>query len=357
VAEAALAWVGEQNARTLAGLEEDPRYQAMYRAALAVVTAPDRIPYPGFRGDRLANFWQDDVHVRGLWRETTLESFAEPEPRWKTLLDIDALSAAEGRNWVYHGGVGLPPDYRRCLVSLSDGGKDAAELREFDTEAARFVESGFFLPEGKQSAAWLDADTLIVGRDWGPGTMTASGYPFVLKQWRRGTPLGAAEEMFRGTPDDVSTGAGVLRDPDGTVRGVLINRQVSFFESERYLMTPAGPLRLHVPARSTFRGFLSGQLVFSLEEDWERHNAGALVSLDLAGCLADPAAVARTARGDRARRDDPQPIAGHALPQRAGQRRRVPLRRRRVGAEPAQAARAGVGAHRRDQRAARRRVR
>jgi prolyl oligopeptidase len=287
--EAALGWVRERNALTLAALEGDPRYEAMYRDALAVVTASDRIPYPGFRGDRLANFWQDDVHVRGLWRETTLESFTEPDPQWKTLLDIDALSAAEGRNWVYHGAIGLPPDSRLCLVSLSDGGKDAAELREFDIGAARFVENGFFLPEGKQSAGWLDPDTLIVGRDWGPGTMTESGYPFVLKQWRRGTPLGAAAEMFRGAPDDVSSGAGVLRDPDGTVRGVLVNRQVNFFESERYLMSPDGPLRLPVPARSSFRGFVAGQLVFSLEEDWRQHPAGALVSLDLAACFADPA--------------------------------------------------------------------
>jgi prolyl oligopeptidase len=186
----------------------------------------------------------------------------------------------------------LRPEYRRCLVSLSDGGKDAAELREFDIETGRFIESGFFLPEGKQSAMWLDQDTVIVGRDWGPGTMTASGYPFVLKRLRRGAPLGAAEEMFRGTPDDVSVGASVLRDPDGGVRGILVSRQINFFESERFLMAPRGPIRVPVPARSSFRGFVAGQLVFSLEEAWSEHPAGALVSLDLAACLSDVAAVA-----------------------------------------------------------------
>jgi prolyl oligopeptidase len=51
-------------------------------------------------------------------------------------------------------------------------------------------------------------------------------------------------------------------------------------------------VRLPVPARSTFRAFVAGQLVFSLEEDWgPDFHAGALVSLDLAACLADPAAV------------------------------------------------------------------
>ena len=122
--------------------------------------------------------------------------------------------------------------------------------------------------------------------------MTASGYPFVLKRLRREAPLGAAEEMFRGSPDDVSVNASVLRDPDGEVRGVLVNRQVNFFESERFLITPQGPVRVPVPAKSSFRGFAAGQLVFSLEEAWREHRAGALVSLDLDACLADTAGAA-----------------------------------------------------------------
>lgn len=293
---AALAWVVRQNARSLAALESDPRYAGLFDAALAIATAPDRIPYPRFLGDVLANFWQDEKHQRGLWRSTGLQSFAEPEPDWRVLLDVDALCAAEQRSWVYGGATCLPPDHRRCLVSLSDGGKDAAELREFDIAEAHFVENGFFLPEGKQSAVWLDREALIVGRDWGPGSVTTSGYPFILKRWRRGTPLAEAEEVFRGASDDVSVGAGVLRDPDGTVRGVLVSRQISFFDSERHLFAGRDlrrdPVRLPIPARSTFRGFVAGQLVFSLEETWGDHPEGALVSLDLARCLADPATVA-----------------------------------------------------------------
>src|SRR6185312_12712444 len=136
---AALAWVARENARSLAALEGDPRFDALYRAALDVLTAADRIPYPSFLGDRLTNFWQDETHVRGLWRETGLDSFLTPEPAWRDLLDIDALSAAEGRNWVFQGTASLPPAYRNVLVSLSDGGKDAAEKREFDSEAGDFV--------------------------------------------------------------------------------------------------------------------------------------------------------------------------------------------------------------------------
>ena len=51
-----------------------------------------------------------------------------------------------------------------------------------------------------------------------------------------------------------------------------------------------GPIRLELPARSSFRGFVAGQLIFSLEQAWDGRAiaAGALVSLDLAACLAEP---------------------------------------------------------------------
>jgi prolyl oligopeptidase len=291
----ARAWVREENARTLGLLEADPRYQGLYDAALKIITAEDRIPYPSFHREGLANFWQDSGHVRGVWRKTTLASYRGSEPQWHTVLDIDALAAAEGKNWVYQGGQTLPPDDRLALVGLSDGGKDASEVREFDAVAETFVDGGFVLPEGKQSSTWLDSDTLFVARDWGPGTMTASGYPFIIKRWRRGQPLEAAEEIFRGAADDVSVRASVLRDPDGTVRGVVVTRAVDFYVSERFLLTDAGPIKLPLPGKASLQAFVSGQLVFGLEEAWQRggttYPTGALVSLDLAACLADIAAV------------------------------------------------------------------
>ena len=170
----ALDWVRAQNGRTTALLEADPRYRRFYDATLAIITAEDRIPYPYFSAEGLANFWQDQSHVRGVWRKTSLASYRSAAPHWETVLDIDALAAAEGKNWVYQGGSTLPPEDRLSLVNLSDGGKDASVVREFDIEAGKFIDGGFLLTEGKQSATWLDADTLFVARDWGPGTMTAS---------------------------------------------------------------------------------------------------------------------------------------------------------------------------------------
>src|SRR5665213_601372 len=293
--ERALGWVREQNARSLADLEADPRYQGLYETALQIITAEDRIAYPRFLGEGIANFWQDGSHVRGVWRRTTPASYRQPAPDWHTILDLDALAAKEGKNWVMAGTEMLPPDDRRCMVGLSDGGKDASEWREFDTASGAFVAGGFFLPEGKQSATWLDDSTLLVGRDWGPGTITASGYPFIVKSWRRGAPLDAAEEIFRGAAADVSVGAGVLRDPDGTVRGVTLTRAVDFFSSERFLLTGAGPVKLPLPGKASIVAFVSGQLVVSIEEEWAWRGhtfpSGALISLGLAACLADVAAV------------------------------------------------------------------
>lgn len=200
--ERAMAWVQAENERTLAELTADPRYLAHYDAALAILEASDRIPFVSFHPDGLHNFWQDATHVRGIVRRTSMESYRSDAPAWETLLDIDALAAAEGKSWVYQGMDCLPPQERRCLVRLSEGGGDAAVVREYDLAERQFVAGGFSLPPGKQSAQWIDADTLLVAREWGQGTLTESGYPFVVKRLRRGQPLEAAEELYRGRASD-----------------------------------------------------------------------------------------------------------------------------------------------------------
>ena len=290
----ALAFARAENAASLPVLEGDARYKRYYEDALAIVTAKDRIPVVSLGGDgSLRNFWQDADHVRGLWRATSLESYRTADPQWRTLLDLDALSAAEKANWVWKGVDCLPPDDRLCLVELSDGGKDAVEVREFDIARAAFVAGGFVSPQGKQNSAWLDAQTLLIGRDWGPGSLTASGYPFVIKRWTRGTPLAGAEEIFRGRPADVSVQPLVLRDAEGAVQAVAMIRAVSFFETEVHLMTGAGPVKLPFPLRATIQGLVDGQLAFTLEQDWPERGfrQGDLLAYDLAALKADPAAA------------------------------------------------------------------
>ena len=229
---------------------------------------------PGLTGGAVTNFWQDADHVRGLWRTTSRANYATAAPAWKTLIDLDALSTAEKANWVWHGAECEPVAERRCLVALSDGGEDADTMREFDVPSATFVAGGFDLPRSKQTPAWEDDNTLLVARDWGAGTLTASGYPFVVKRVKRGQPLARATEIFRGTPEDVGVNPVSLADGSGR-RIVIISRAVTFFENAYLLVTPAGTTPIAVPAKSDLQGFVDGRLVFRINEAWPRPGAAA----------------------------------------------------------------------------------
>jgi prolyl oligopeptidase len=283
----ALDWARAQNARSLGILEKDPRYETLHQQALKIVDATDRIPTPAFRAGRIYNLWQDPEHVQGLWRRTTLASYRKKAPAWETVLDLDALSKVEGKTWVWKGAACLQPAERLCMILLSNGGEDAVEAREFDLPSKTFVKGGFELTRSKQDIAWLDGDALILGRDWGPGTMTESGYAFVIKTLKRGQPLADAHEVFRGKPTDVGVSPYALYDGSTGMRAVMINRAVTFFEAETYALTPSGPVKLPLPPKSTVQGLVGGQLIFTLEQAWSTPGGrsfpqGALMAAGLA---------------------------------------------------------------------------
>jgi prolyl oligopeptidase len=194
----ALAWAKQQNARTLPELEARPEYRLTYQKTLEILDSREKIPVPELHGTTVYNFWKDEQHERGIWRRTSLDSYRTAAPDWETVIDVDALAKAENVPWDFKGADCLPPDFRRCLVSLSRGGADAVVVREFDTIAKAFVSGGFTLPEAKSRVAWRDADTIWVGTDFGPGSLTTSGYPRVVKLWQRGTPLADATRIFAG---------------------------------------------------------------------------------------------------------------------------------------------------------------
>ncbi len=288
----AMAWVKAENAKTLAVLENDPHFAGFYSDALQLAEAKDRIPVPSFVRNQIYNYWQDESHVRGIWRRTTLDDFSQAEPAWETVLDLDALSAAEKANWVWEGADCRWPEERRCLLLLSDGGEDAVTVREFDLVTKQFVPGGFALPRGKQDTAWEDDDTLLVSREWVPGEMTASGYPYVVKRLKRGQPLSSAVEIYRGKPSDISVNPLVLHDGDGN-RVTLILRGVTFFTGEYYVLTPGGLRQLAVPLKSDVSALVAGRLLLTLREDWTVNGRtfaqGSLVAVNLSDAIADPA--------------------------------------------------------------------
>jgi prolyl oligopeptidase len=289
--ERPLAWVRERNERSLKVLQGDPRYQTLHDQALAILEAKDRIAYPTLRRGRVENFWQDADNVRGVWRRTTLDRYRTADPGWETVLNVDALAKSEGKNWVYKGAACLEPDERRCLVSLSNGGKDAVEVREFDSVAKTWVESGFRLPEGKHRIAWLDADTILVGSEFGPNTLTASGYPFIIKQLKRGQTLAQATEVYRGARSDGGYGVSpvVLRDPDGRVRVVLAARPLDTFASEHAVIVNGAARKLPIPTKASLQGYGQGRVLFTLEEPWREFKTGALIAFDADALNRDPA--------------------------------------------------------------------
>ena len=286
-----LAWVEAENAKSLPRLQNDPRYRMFYDQAYAIASAEDRIPMPSQVNGRILNFWRDTANPQGLWRVTSEADFASAAPKWTTLLDLDALSRAEGKQWVWKGAECLQPEERYCLVALSEGGEDAIAYREFDLATGQFVTGGFDLPKSKQGAAWIDRDTLLVSRDWGAGTMTASSYPFVVKLVKRGQPLAAATEVFRGEPgDQLGTYAGALIDAKGN-RLVYIQRQVTFFGGEKYVWTPNGVTKLDLPARASPVGMIDGRVIFDTSDPWKQIPAGAIAWVPLTEIVqgrADP---------------------------------------------------------------------
>ena len=291
-----MEWVHAHNAKTQAALEADPRYQQYYGEALAIAQAEDRIPNGSFIGGKIYNFWQDANHVRGIWRRTSVEDYASGHPNWQTVVDLDALAAAEKANWVWKGADCVRPAENRCLINLSDGGEDAVTIREFDLDTGKFVTDGFVLPKGKQMASWEDENNLLVSREWNPGELGRTGYPYIVKRVKRGQPLSAAVELFRGKPDDGGYGVTpyVLRDGQNRTLDV-ISRPLDTFNAETYVLTAQGVRRVAIPQKADLSDLVDGRVIASLREDWTppgsktRFAGGSVVSLDLASLKADPA--------------------------------------------------------------------
>jgi len=281
-----MAWVRAENERSAQLLESDPDFATLQASALKILESPQRLPLPVFRKGEIYNTWQDAQHQRGILRRTTLQDYLTATPHWRTVLDYDALVKQENEKWVAEGLICLYPGDRFCMVNLSAGGEDAQTRREFDLKSGKFVAGGFVLPRSKQETEWVDKNALLVARDWGSGTMSASGYPFVVKLWKRGEPLDQAKEVYRGAPEDVEVEIESLHDSQGH-QAIFFDRKLDFFRSELSLWTPSVTRKLALPAKLELNGLLAGRLIVTIEEDWKPGGSeptvvqGSVVALDL----------------------------------------------------------------------------
>jgi prolyl oligopeptidase len=280
------AWVDAQNTQTEAALR-DARYQSDFEAALKILNSDDRLPFVSKHGDYLYNFWKDSGHPRGLWRRTTLESYRMPRPGWDVLLDMDALSKAEGITWEFHGAV-RSPDKTRALVSLSVGGTDAVEIREFEIASKSFVKDGFRIPQAKGSAEWLDADTLLLNSPLNEQQATEAGYGRTVRRWRRGTPIETAEVVFEVEKQAVGAWFDVNHRP-GSER-TMFWRAIDFTRSQIFVEPKGGSrVQLDLPEKIS-TSLHRHDLYVSPKEDWSVGGgiiaAGSLATIPLDKFLA-----------------------------------------------------------------------
>ena len=278
--------VNAWNKVTLDKLMADKRYAQYLKAGLEIVNAKDKIPYGTFRGNFVYNFWQDEHQVRGILRRTSLEEYTKSQPKWQDLLSIDDLSTFEEKNWVFKGSECLQSNYDRCLLSLSDGGKDSVEIREWDHATQSFVENGFFIPDAKTGVSWKDIDNINIATHWGEGSVTESGYPFIIKSLKRGQTLTQAQQIFEGEKTDVGVWPFSIKCGDNNLNMVV--RSMTFFESLYFWLPDDGRqgMQLPIPEKVAVQGVFKGQLVLSLKQEWSPQgtqyifNSGDLVSFD-----------------------------------------------------------------------------
>jgi prolyl oligopeptidase len=285
-AQRSLDWVRARNAEN--PLANDPGFEKLRSELLTILDSDARIPYVNKIGEYYYNFWRDKSNPQGVWRRTTMAEFRKDQPKWDVLLDIDALGKAEGVNWVWGGADCLRPAYDRCLVSLSRGGADATVTREFDISDRAFVKGGFQRSEAKGDLGWIDSNTVYVGTDFGPGSMTSSGYPRIAKQWRRGTPMSDAKVVYEGQDSDIWVSA--FHDDTPGFERDFVYRGLTFYTNELYLRSKDGALtKLDLPdgaQKSVFREWLSVELRQPWQIGGASHAAGSLLAIRLDDFLA-----------------------------------------------------------------------
>jgi prolyl oligopeptidase len=281
--EKSLNWVKKQNAASDKALTSNPLFEDLRKKYLDVYDDKDKIAYPNMVGDYVYNLWQDEKYERGLWRRMLKNNYVNNINDWETVIDIDQLSKKEGKKWVFSGASFYEPDNKICLVALSDGGKDEDEIREFNLSTKEFVKNGFLFPESKGDVSWIDQDHVLVARNFGPGTMTTSGYPSQIKVLKRGATLDQAETIFK--TDTTHLGAFTFSLNYNSEQHLFIYEGISFYESNLYYLKENKLQKITYPKDAQLSGFHRGELIISLQSDWDingkNYNKGALISMNL----------------------------------------------------------------------------
>ncbi len=281
------AWVAQETRATLAALQKDPRFAALEADAQAVLTEPTVLEPLQFIGDDVYQYHQSRNAPQGVWRRSPRAAWLAGTPAWRTMLDLDRLSATDKRKWFF---AGASCRAQRCLVRLSDNGKDAVETREYDLGTRDFVEGGFFIPFTKSRAWWVDDNRLLVAPVLGPDSLNRSELPKTLRLWQRGTPLTEARTSFSIDNEDAMLSAMLIGS--GGRDGFVAVRQTDFERKLYEWVAGDGSRRpLPLPEYAGGMGMAGGDLLLRLNTDWQPAGSGktlpqgALVAVPVAPLL------------------------------------------------------------------------
>jgi prolyl oligopeptidase len=297
----ALEWVKAANRTTDQSLTSTPLYKSLYKDAISALDSQDKLLSISQRGDWIYNFWKGPKHPRGIYRRTSIESFGSGSPKWSTVLDIDKLSVEEGTKWVFQGMNCLAPEYEQCLVNLSPGGSDASELREFNSKTLKFSEFGFNLPTAKMRVSWIDEDHVYVGTDFGPESMTDSGYPRIQKIWKRGSKLSDAKTILEVPKKSVAGAAYRIRSDKGDI-DILVD-SIDFWKNNYYQYLNERAIQLNLPQTASINDAYDGQLVVSLKQDWDidgkKYKQGSVLLIDPAYLRGEKGEIKQLIKANR----------------------------------------------------------
>ncbi|WP_237063378.1 prolyl oligopeptidase family serine peptidase [Microbulbifer zhoushanensis] len=292
--ERAIEWVKQQNAETRGRLAGGELYQSLYKDALAALSAEDRLPEISQKGEWLYENHHSKDNPRGLYRRIKADAFDRGSEKWETVLDIDALSRDEGRKWVLKGMTCEDDAQTRCLVSLSAGGGDAVELREFNARKKAFIKGGFFSPMAKQSAVWVDADQLLIATAGGEHGATNSGYARTVKLWQRGKSLDKARTVLEVPKESVWVSPASVGTGEDSL--ILLGEGLDFWHQRSFVFRDGKAVPLQLPESAEIKGALGEQLVVKLNRDWKVEDRtwplGSLVLVTLESLLDGATTVA-----------------------------------------------------------------
>ena len=280
---ASLEWVKKENQKTFIRYTQSAEFKDQYQRIKTELMDEERIPSAYFQNGEMYNFWRDEKNVRGIWRKTSFESYLKDEPVWEIILNVDELAIEEDVNWLYRGADCLAPEYERCLIRLSDGGTDAVTIREFDLKKKKFVKDGFNTYPSKQNISWLNKDAVLIGADFGKGSMNESGYPMQVKIWNRGEKLKDSEIFFTGSYKKIFNFPIVSIRPDGEYFGII--EGPTFFTQVLHLFDGENLVEIDLPKKIDIHGFFRDSLILSIEEDWRDFKSGSLLELKVESAL------------------------------------------------------------------------